>query len=309
MSPQIRMTVPETLMIDQLQQRFNQPGVRFFLRDRLVMLEMRNQHGSTVVTTQGATVLSYVPTDGREVIWVSDSARYDGSKAVRGGIPVCWPWFGPHPDDPALPAHGFARQAIWRPVAVTTEAGVTCATFRLEPDERTRSIWPQAFRLELTVRLGECLEVELRSTNPGPESIEISEALHSYFRVECAHGIAVEGLDGLAYWDKQQGGVRGVQDRPLRVEPPIDRVFFRHTEPALIHDRERDIHVEKRGSATTVVWNPGPEGVRSFDDIPDPAWTEMLCVETANALDDQYTLAPGETHVLGTRISTFPTEK
>jgi len=295
-------------MIDQLQQRFNQPGIRFFRHDRLVMLEMRNAHGSTVMTTQGATVLSYVPRRGREVIWVSESARFDGSKAVRGGIPVCWPWFGPHPDDPALPAHGFARQAIWEPIDVATEDGGHRATFRLEPDARIRSMWPQAFRLELTVRLADRLEVELRATNLDSEPVGISEALHSYFRVGCARGIAVDGLDGLDYWDKQQGGVRGVQDESLRVDPPIDRVFFRHTRPVSIRDGGRVIHVEKLGSATTVVWNPGPEGVRAFDDIPDPAWEDMLCVEAANALDERYMLGPGETHVLGTRISASATE-
>lgn len=291
-------------MIDQLQQRFNQPGVRFYHRDRLVMVEMKNAHGSTVITTQGATVLSYVPAGGREVLWVSDTARYDGRKAVRGGIPICWPWFGPHPDDPALPAHGFARQETWEVTDVTGDADETRATFRLEANERTQSMWPWPFRLDLTVTLGRRLQVDLQTTNLSPEPWQISEALHSYFRVDEARGIEVDGLEGLDYWDKQQGGVRGTQDQPLTVEPPIDRVFFGHGGKALIHDRARDIQVDKRGSATTVVWNPGPDGVKSFDDIPDEAWSGMLCVETANALDNAYRLAPGQRHTLSATIGT-----
>ena len=293
-------------MIDRLQRRFDQPGVRFFARDRLVMLELANSHGRTVITTQGATVLSYIPAGGHEVLWVSDTARYDGSKAVRGGIPVCWPWFGPHPDDPALPAHGFARSETWELVAVTGGLQESRATFRLEPNQRTASMWPEAFRLELTVILGCQLQIELQASNLGSTPWRISEALHSYFRVDDARGLTVDGLAGHGYWDKQQGGVRGTQEQPLSVEPPIDRVFFDHQAPAVIHDRDRQIRIDKQGSRTTVVWNPGPDGVRGFDDIPDSAWPGMLCVETGNALDDRYTLSPGETHKMTAAIGAYP---
>ncbi|KTG15900.1 MULTISPECIES: D-hexose-6-phosphate mutarotase [unclassified Guyparkeria] len=293
-------------MIDQLQRRFRQPGVRLFERDRLVMLELSNAYGSTVITTLGATVLSYIPAGGKEVIWVSESARFDGSKPVRGGIPVCWPWFGPHPDDSALPAHGFARSEDWELIAVSGGTQESRATFRLEPNERTQSMWPGTFRLQLDITLGRQLQVQLQATNLGATPWRVSEALHSYFRVDEARGIGVGDLDGLGYWDKQQGGVRGIQEQPLRVDPPIDRVFFGHRGEAVIHDRDRDIRVGKDGSETTVVWNPGPEGARGFDDIPDDAWSQMLCVETANALDNRYTLAPGQTHVMTTSISSSP---
>lgn len=294
-------------MIDQLEQRFKQSGVRFFRRGQLVMVEIANACGRTVVSTRGATVLSYVPSNGREVLWVSETARYDGSKAVRGGIPVCWPWFGPHPDHPDLPAHGFARHATWDLVECESGDKLSRAVFRLESSAETRRVWPWAFRLELVVTLADTLTIELHAHNLSEESWTVSEALHSYFRVDDARGLSVDGLDGLAYWDKQQGGVRGTQERPLKVDPPVDRVFFGHVGDAVLHDRERDIRVGKRNSATTVVWNPGPQGVRTFDDIPDDAWRKMLCVETANAIDNRYRLAPGDTHTLSATIHAEPT--
>ncbi|HER20376.1 MAG TPA: D-hexose-6-phosphate mutarotase, partial [Chromatiales bacterium] len=184
-------------MIDQLRQRFEQPGVRLFRRDRLDMVELSNAAGSTVITTLGATVLSYIPAGGDETIWVSDTACYDGSRPVRGGIPVCWPWFGAHPDDASLPAHGFARHAYWDLVAVESGDRSSLARFRLESDRETLRHWPHPFRLELVVTLGDALRLELQAHNPGTETWTISEALHSYFRVTDARRLTVSGLEGL----------------------------------------------------------------------------------------------------------------
>ncbi|MFO7807858.1 D-hexose-6-phosphate mutarotase [Guyparkeria sp.] len=292
-------------MIDTLitlRNRFPLPGVHFHQRDRLVVMELTNAHGSVSITPMGATVIGYTPEGGEEMIWVSDTARFDGSRPVRGGIPVCWPWFGAHPSEPEQKAHGFARHRPWEIESVAVEGDITRAILRLQADEATTRIWPHDFVLRLAVTLDVTLRLDLMAENRSNETWRLSEALHSYFRVQDARDILVDGLDGLKYWDKQQGGIRGTQTSPLRVRPPIDRVYFDHMGEAVINDTRRRIHIDKAGSQTTVVWNPGPDGARGIDDIPDDAWTDMLCVETANAIDNRYRLAPGERHTLSATI-------
>ncbi|MFP4251152.1 MAG: D-hexose-6-phosphate mutarotase [Guyparkeria sp.] len=289
-------------MIETLRDRFALPGVRFHRCDRIVVMELTNSHGSASITPMGATVLSYLPDGEQEVIWVSDTAHFDGVHPVRGGIPICWPWFGAHPSDPGQKAHGFARRLPWEIESVTVEADTTRTVLRLDADETTRRIWPREFALRLAVTLGDTLRLDLTAENKDDETWELSEALHSYFRVRDAGDVTVHGLEGLSYWDKQQGGRRGIQTRPLRICPPVDRVFFEHLGQAVIDDGSRQIAIEKAGSASTVVWNPGPAGVLDLDDMSEHAWREMLCVETANAVDNRYTLRPGEHHTLSAEI-------
>ncbi|MDG4867726.1 D-hexose-6-phosphate mutarotase [Guyparkeria sp. 1SP6A2] len=293
-------------MIEQMQERFAQPGVRVYRHGELAMLELSNVHGSVTITPLGATVLSYVPAGGEETIWVSETAVYDGSKPVRGGIPVCWPWFGAHPDDPTKKAHGFARHAQWELVSVHQSGGTTEATFCLDSSDATRAIWPGDFHLELNVTLDTRLSISLTAENRGDEDWNISEALHSYFRVRDARGMLIEGLEGLRYMDKVHAGARDLQDEPLRVTPPVDRVFFDHTGAAALHDADRRILVDKLGSHSTVVWNPGAEGAKELADMPDAAWPEMVCLEAANALDNAYILKAGHSHTLTMVIGAQP---
>ncbi|RRQ24051.1 D-hexose-6-phosphate mutarotase [Guyparkeria sp. SCN-R1] len=273
----------------------------------LETVELVSPHGRATVSCFGATVLDYRDSDGNEVLWLSPSSRLDGSRPVRGGIPVCWPWFGAHPSDSSLGAHGFVRHMTWQVERLSHDEDQALAVFTISDDETTRRIWPHAFNLTLTVILDDRLHLELTAENRSDQEWALSEALHSYFRVEDARGIRVDGLKGLTYWDKQEGGTRGIQSDPLQIHPPIDRVYFQHLGEAVINGPRRRIHIEKTGSASTVVWNPGPDGARSFDDIPDEAWCEMLCVETGNAIDNRYPLRPGERHTLSATIHTEKT--
>ncbi|MCL7752092.1 D-hexose-6-phosphate mutarotase [Guyparkeria hydrothermalis] len=270
----------------------------------LETVELSTPHGRATIARLGATVVEYRDASDTDVLWLSPTSRLDGSRPIRGGIPVCWPWFGAHPSDPDRGAHGFARHLPWQIERMDNDERQAIAVFSLTDDDTTRAQWPHPFRLTLTVRLDERLHLELAAENRGDAEWQVSEALHSYFRVRDARGVHIDGLAGLRYWDKQQGGVRGRQSSDVIVQPPIDRVFFDHRGEAVIHDAGRRLRIAKDGSATTVVWNPGPEGVRGFDDIPDDAWSTMLCVETANALDNAYRLGPGERHVLSATIAT-----
>ncbi len=270
----------------------------------LETIDLVSPHGRATVACLGATVVDYRDAAGDEVLWVSPSSRLDGNRPIRGGVPVCWPWFGAHPTDPSLGAHGFVRHKTWQVERLSHDGDQAIAVLTIRDDETTRRIWPHPFRLTLTVTLNDRLHIELTAENRSKDEWHVSEALHSYFHVDDACDSRVDGLEGLTYWDKQQGGIRGRQSSALQVRPPIDRVYFDHLGEAVINGPRRRIHLDKAGSATTVVWNPGPDGVLGFDDIPDDAWRDMLCVETANAIDNGYTLRPGERHTLSATIRT-----
>jgi len=292
-------------VIDELAERFPHPDVRFSRRDRLVLVEVANEHGTATLTPFGATLLSYIPRGGAEVIWVSDSARFDGHKPIRGGMPVCWPWFGPHPTDPGRQAHGIARGAPWAMESVRTVDGGTEIALGLAPTETIRASWPHDFALRLVVTLGAQLEMRLEGENRSDTDWAVSEALHAYFRVAEATATAVDGLAGKEYADKLRGGAHSTQDGPLQVAAPMDRVYLDHEGPAVLDDtgNGRRIRVTKGGSASTIVWNPGPAGARDFGDMPDEGYRTMVCVEAGNALDNAYTLPAGARHTLTTRIA------
>ena len=305
-------------MVDDLAQRFSHPGVRFRQRDQLVLVDVENRYGVVTLTTHGGTVLSYRPAGGDEVLWVSDTAVYDGSKPVRGGVPVCWPWFGPYDPaamgadatDMAKKGHGVARYAVWDVAAVRgLDDGATEVVLQLEPDDAIRRAWRWPFALQLVVTLGEALTLALVGENRSDRDWVVSEALHTYFRVAESEGLVIDGLDGAVGVDKLRDDRRTTQEGPLRLDPPMDCVFVGHSGRAVIEDsgNRRRIVIDKAHSASTVVWNPGAEGARGFADMPDDQYAHMVCVEAANALDNAYVLAAGETHRMTMTLAVIPT--
>jgi len=304
-------------MLETLQARFGHPDVKFSLRDRLVLIDIGNDFGTASLTTFGGTLLSYVPKGGRDVLWVSETAVYDASKPVRGGVPVCWPWFGPYdpaamgadPTDAAKKAHGFARYELWEVDAVSSlPDGATQVVLSLGPNPSIAKAWPHDFRLRLAVTLGEKLHVDLIGQNLSQRDWVVSEALHTYFRVGEAEGLAVRGLEDVQYVDKLQDQGLLTQTGTLRIAPPLDRVFLDHAGPITIEDAGlgRAIEISKEGSASSVVWNPGEEGARGFADMPDDDYRVMVCVEACNALKNSYTLRAGEAHTMRMTIALAP---
>ncbi|HDP89911.1 MAG TPA: D-hexose-6-phosphate mutarotase [Thioalkalivibrio sp.] len=294
-------------MLTDLEQRFSHPDVRFTLRDQLIIIGLSNRHGSATLTTHGATLLSYQPANGQELIWVSETAVYDGSKPVRGGVPICWPWFGPYdpsalgadPTDAAKKGHGIARYELWQVAAVrSVDNDATQVELRLEPTDAIRQAWPLPFMLKLIVTLGEQLTLELVGENRSDRDWQVSEAFHTYFKVAEADGLVIEGLEGCDYIDKGRDGQRFTQTGPLRLTLPMERVFVDHAADVVIDDsgNQRRIVMTKDNSASTVVWSPGPGGAKGFADMPDDQYACMVCVEAANALDNTYILKAGESH-------------
>jgi glucose-6-phosphate 1-epimerase len=257
---------------------------------------------------QGAHVLRYGRQGERPLLWVSREAIYAPGKAVRGGVPVCWPWFGPHPAEPAKPQHGIVRTTMWELRETGADDEVTWARLGLRDSEASRAIWPHAFDLELAVRVGERLDIALTARNTGDAPLTCGGALHSYFAVGDVAQILIEGLDGTRYRDKVDGGALKAQDGPVRIAGEVDRVYLDTEATCTLVDPAlaRLVVVEKAGSRTTVVWNPGAEKARAMTDFADDEYSGMVCVETANAEGDVVELAPGESHTLRAVVRAMP---
>lgn len=251
------------------------------------------------VALQGAHVLSYARAGEPPILWMSRQAIFAPGKPVRGGIPVCWPWFGPHPTDPALPAHGFVRTRLWELAGAAERGDGIALTLRLADDEQTRALWPHPFALALTVTLAESLTVELVAQNTGDGPVTVGGALHSYFAVADVTRVAIMGLEGAPYLDQLTGQTHE-QAGPVTIGAEVDRVYSDTTATCRIVDPVlgRTISVAKHGSRSTVVWNPWVAKARRLADFADDEYTTMICVETANAFADTITLAPGATHTL-----------
>lgn len=266
-------------------------------------------HGArATVALDGGQVLSYVPAGGGEVLWLSPLARLGTGKAVRGGIPVCWPWFGPHPTSTGLPAHGVVRTARWRVVETAHEAsGVRVRLGWSAPEGAVPPGLPDnRLSVRLDVTLGRRLSLGLTTENGGARPVEITGALHSYFRIGDIGVTAVTGLDGARYLDKLDGMTRS-QSGDVTFAGEVDRIYAASV-PVAVRDPvlARRITIEATGSASTVVWTPWTEKALRLGDLGPEGHARFVCVETANAGRDQRVVAPGMTHTLGASIGAEP---
>ncbi|MDY0049816.1 MAG: D-hexose-6-phosphate mutarotase [Halothiobacillaceae bacterium] len=293
-----------SLTPDNLNQRFGIDGLLYFVQDRGPLIEavIRSPLATARIALQGAQVLDFQPDGESPVIWTSHAARFELGRSVRGGIPVCWPWFGAHPDN--LPAHGFARNRIWTPLDTAPEGDGVRIRFGLDPESDMQAMWPYLFLLRLEVHVARTLTLSLTTRNIGDTSFSLTQGLHTYLRVGDIDEVQVSGLEGSYYLDKVRGMTRDYQDSPLRFEGETDRIFMGTACECVISDPtlNRRIRVGKSGSHSTVVWNPGRERAGQFPDMLRDEYKEMVCVEATNAGQDIIHIPPGGQHTLETRI-------
>jgi glucose-6-phosphate 1-epimerase len=290
--------------LSALNQTFGIPGVVGFEPGPggLVVARIRNDFTEATVALHGGHVMSHIPHGKPDLLWMSKHSYFEAGKPIRGGIPVCWPWFGAHPENPELPAHGFVRLQEWDVKATTILAdGATRISLILPDRPEYRKFWPHPFSLEIVVTVADRLEVELVAGNTGEEPFTCTAALHSYFNAGDIAAVTVTGLDGVEYIDTVEGkNLRQVQSGSIDFKAETDRIYLDTTSPCLIHDAQlgRTLHVAKDGSRTTVVWNPWIAKSARMPDFGNEEYRGMLCVETANARDDKITIAPGKSHSL-----------
>jgi glucose-6-phosphate 1-epimerase len=295
-----------------LNRSFGIPGVVDFVPGPggLASARIRNAFAEAAVALHGGHVISYTPHGQADLLWLSQHSHFADGKPIRGGIPVCWPWFGAHPEDPRLPAHGFARLETWDVTAASIlDDGATQLSLTLPARPGQAELWPHRFSLKIVVTVSQQLAVELIAVNIGDAPFTCTAALHSYFRVGDIATATVTGLEGTGYLDTVDGkNVPGTQEGPIGFTAETDRIYQDTAAPCLIHDPAlgRTIRVAKEGSRTTVVWNPWVAKSARMPDFGDKEYHGMLCVEAANARNDAITLAPGQSHALRTVISANP---
>jgi D-hexose-6-phosphate mutarotase len=265
----------------------------------LPVVTLAGPHGACEVSLYGGQVLSYKPQGHAPVLFVSRKASYEAGKPIRGGIPVCWPWFGPHTDR-GKPAHGFARLRTWTLQTAEYSAQMTDVKLGLCDDEHTRTLWPHAFELTLRVVLDATLRVELTVHNRDKTSVMVSEALHTYLRVRDVSRVSVYGLEGVRYFDALTGREHPAQKAPIAIAGETDRIYHDTGAECRVDDPGlgRQIVVAKRNSHATVVWNPWCEKAKRLPDFGADEYPQMLCVETANCHAAAMTLPPGEVHTM-----------
>lgn len=292
--------------IDRLNERFAIPGVAQIAPGNggLLKVKIASAAASGEIYLHGAHVTSWIPAGAEEVIFLSDKAQWQEGRAIRGGVPICFPWFNAKRDDPKAPSHGFVRTKAWELESVIHEGNAVAVTLSTTNNEATSKWWPHDFRAEFRATFGAQLKLELTVTNTGAAPFTFEEALHTYYKVGQIRDIRIVGLDGAAFLDNT--------DSLREKRQQGDNVFTQRTDNAYLNTRSelelidpslrRRIHIGKQNSVNTVVWNPWEELARGMADLGDEEWQQMVCCEAANIWAAAVILQPDEQHTVTANI-------
>lgn len=293
--------------VEELDRRFGIPGVARISEGNggLRRIQITGSRAEGEIYLHGAQVTSWKPAGNDEVLFLSTKSRWQEAQAIRGGIPICFPWFRAKADDPKAPAHGFVRTRSWRLESIVEDKSGVCVSMSIESDEQTRRWWPADFRLLHRVVFGPKLTLELNCTNTGKTGLRFEEALHTYNRVTDVANVRLEGLDAVHFLDNTDSNAAKVQHGDVTIASATDNAFLGTQNDVDLIDPElrRHIRLEKANSLTTVVWNPWREGAARLGDLGDGEWTQFLCVEASNILAAPVTLAPREEHKMTAVLS------
>ena len=298
------------MSIEDLNKKYGiQNNVEFFSgKGGWPYAKLTTKKSESVVSVYGAHVLNFVPKNTKDLLWKTDQSFYEQGKPIRGGIPICWPWFGPHPTDSGKPMHGFARISMWEIVKTSVkENGSVQLVLGLSDSDYTKAIWPFSFEAQLSVTINESLTVELSIENTDTKEFSFTDALHSYLLVGDASQITIEGLEGASYHDGLENNkLKQQPEKILRINKEENRRYINTSSTCNLADPvlKRKIIVKKHNSNTTVVWNPWIETAKSFADLDDEGYKTMVCIETANAFNEVINLPPKEKFSVCTIIST-----
>jgi D-hexose-6-phosphate mutarotase len=298
----------------------NQPLKKYFSIDNhvtfkkldngIVLVKIDNSLATATISLYGGQVLEWQPkSQTKPVLWCSELVQFKPGKAIRAGVPVCWPWFGSHPEEPKAPAHGYARIKTWDVTSVSTAAtGETLIAMRLSYSDEVDKQFSIHADLTIEITIGEALSISLTTRNTGQDSIALTEALHAYFHVSDIQQVQINGLDQTSYIDLIDHNSVKTQSGAIDFSAELGQVYLDTTTDCLIHDHalSRIIRVSKSGSYSTVVWNPWIDTATKMDDLGPEGWRTMVCVESANALNNVVVIEPDEQHTLGVRYSVEP---
>lgn len=271
-------------------------------------IDISNSLADAKIALQGGHVISWKPKLIKEdILWLSTNARYEKGRSIRGGSPICWPWFGDHPTDGSYCVHGFARVAPWKiESSAQLKNGATKIVLKLNPTEKELKQLTYNYELELTITVGDTLYLNLKTTNLSSHPFTISEGYHTYFNVSDIGNIKITGLENSVYTDKFDNYNRGIEKGPIKFNGPFDRVYSNTSNDCYIEDDlfNRVITVKKSNSNSTVVWTPWGKKASEMGDMgAENEWRKMICLETANLLENSVVIYPGLSHSISTEYS------
>ncbi len=266
------------------------------------LIEVSNEYAQATISVYAGHILSFKPVNQQEdVIFLSSKVDYQSGKAIRGGTPICWPWFGPDPEAKGRPNHGFVRNRLWQMRdAIATQDGATKITMGLVDTPETRKIWDYSFDLAIAITVGSVLTVELITRNTGEQPFTITQALHTYFKIGDINQVAVLGLQDQEYLDKVDGGKQKTQTGEVTFSGECDRIYLDVQPELVIEDRllNRKIRVTATNSKTAIVWNPGADVAAKMADLGDRDYENFVCLETANAANEIIEVSAGNQYIL-----------
>jgi glucose-6-phosphate 1-epimerase len=294
-------------LVADLNHRFGIPGVAKVCEGNggLPRVHITGPRAEGEIYLHGAHVTSWKPAGNEQTLFVSTKSRWEDGQAIRGGIPICFPWFRAKADDPKAPAHGFLRTKTWQLESIVeNKDGVAVTTFS-ESDDQTRRWWPGEFRVEHRALFGSELSLELVCTNTGATPLHFEEALHTYNRVANVHDAQLHGLDTVRFLDNTDSNKEKTQRGDVAITSATDNAYMSTQGAVELVDpkMQRRIRLTKVNSLTTVVWNPWAEAAARMRDLGDGEWTQFLCVEASNILGAAINLEPGQQHKITAVLS------
>lgn len=294
--------------LQTLIESFAIPGVLSFTAtdNGLIRAHVSTPACTAEIYLHGAHLTLWQPAGHGPVLFLSNKSEFVDGKAIRGGVPVIFPWFGPRTGARTDgPSHGFARTQEWTLAFAAISGDDLHLTLTLAPSEESRALGYDHFRLAFQLILGETLTMRLTVANESGEPLNVEEALHTYLTVGDATQVHISGLDGVDYLDKTDSFARKTQSGDIVFTGETDRMYLSTTATTTLEDPilKRRIVVAKQNSDTTVVWNPWSTLSTKLADMDDDGWQQMACIETANANASALTLAPQTTHTMEARIS------
>lgn len=263
-------------------------------------IEISNESATAKIALQGAHLFHYQQKGKKPLLWLSDIEKFTYGKAIRGGVPICWPSFGSN--NPKLPQHGFARVMLWELKSIQEiSKDATKVTLYLQDSEKTRKLWDYHFMLECSITIADTLEIELRTTNLDDESFELTQALHSYFNVSKIDSISITGLENKRYLDALTQQYH-TQNGKIIFDQEVDRVYQGADSKIVLEDSTREVHITNSGSNSVVVWNPWIEKCSRMSVMRPDAYKGFVCIESTNAYEDKRVLQKDQTHSLRAQI-------
>lgn len=295
--------------IEQLNSDFGRPSQLEFIEGEggFPFISITNRQAKALISIYAGQVLSFQPVnEAEDLLFLSPQAVYAESKAIRGGIPVCWPWFGPDPKGLQRPNHGFVRNNYWLVVATETLSDdETKVTLMFKESSKKERTWQKPFTLTLEITVGATLNLKLTTHNTGDNVFSITQAFHSYLRVGHIKHVQILGLEGCDYFDKLDQGIQKSQDGVVTVTEEVDRIYTDVENTLLIVDSalKRRIQITSTSNKTAVVWNPWLKTSKKMADLGNTDYKHFICVEAGNIAFDLIQILPGDQYSLSANFN------